>query len=99
MLGKWPGPNKNRGSPNARRGYFCSPKRSNMNQTEKRFLVTGGAGFIGSNLAERLLDEGHTVTVIDNLSGGARENLTVCLRSRRFQFVEKDLLDLEALVE
>jgi UDP-glucose 4-epimerase len=40
-----------------------------------RHLITGGAGFIGSHLAQRLLDEGHEVMVVDNLSGGWRENV------------------------
>ncbi len=40
-----------------------------------RILVTGGAGFIGSHLVERLLQEGYAVTVLDDLSGGRLENL------------------------
>ena len=40
-----------------------------------RYLVTGGAGFIGSNIVRVLLDRGHTVTVLDNFSSGRRENL------------------------
>ena len=40
-----------------------------------RYLVTGGFGFIGSHLAERLVNEGHDVTIIDNLSNGSSENL------------------------
>lgn len=38
-------------------------------------MVTGGAGFIGSNLVDRLIEEGHKVVVIDNLSTGKKENL------------------------
>ncbi len=64
-----------------------------------RILVTGGAGFIGSNLAERLLGAGHQVTVIDNLSGGRREFLNGCLANRRFRFEQVDLLNLNALPE
>src|SRR5438270_794082 len=49
-----------------------------------RMCVTGGAGFIGSNLTLRLLAEGHTVTILDDLSSGYAENLAtfeaVCLR-------------------
>ncbi|MGY8798711.1 MAG: NAD-dependent epimerase/dehydratase family protein, partial [Longimicrobiales bacterium] len=43
--------------------------------SDKSFLVTGGAGFIGSNLVERLLDAGARVRVIDDFSTGKRENL------------------------
>ena len=60
-------------------------------------LVTGGAGFIGSNLAERLLAQGHSVTVVDSLIAGSLDNLRDCLRQPRFRFVQEDLLNLPAL--
>jgi len=62
-----------------------------------RLLITGGAGFIGSSLAERLVEEGHEVTVFDNLSGGSREFLQQCEGKLGFRFVEDDLLNLPAL--
>ena len=43
-----------------------------------KFLVTGGAGFIGSHIVERLLKEDHFVRVLDNFSSGKRENLRHC---------------------
>ena len=49
-------------------------------------LITGGAGFIGSHLAEQLLAAGHTVTVIDDLSTGAIENLDACRANPRFHY-------------
>jgi nucleoside-diphosphate-sugar epimerase len=55
------------------------------------YLVTGGAGFIGSHLAEALVDRGQTVTVVDNLSTGFRRNLDSL--SSRLTFVEGDLAD------
>ena len=41
----------------------------------KTVLVTGGAGFIGSNLSRKMLDIGHKVTIVDNFSTGKRENI------------------------
>jgi nucleoside-diphosphate-sugar epimerase len=56
------------------------------------FLVTGGAGFIGSALVNRLLDLGHSVRVVDNFSTGFRRNLDHCLD--RIELVEGDLAEL-----
>lgn len=62
-----------------------------------RTLVTGAAGFIASNLTDRLLEEGHDVTGYDNLSTGRMEFLRAAARSPRFQLVRADTLDLDAL--
>lgn len=67
-----------------------------MSLTSK-VLVTGGAGFIGSNLAEELLRQGARVTIIDNLSTGFRENLEEI--GGDFDFVEGDLNDDSALIK
>ncbi|MFN3601033.1 MAG: NAD-dependent epimerase/dehydratase family protein [Dietzia sp.] len=59
-----------------------------------RALVTGGAGFIGSTLVDRLLSEGHEVTVVDDLSRGRLENLTGAREAgSRFAFHQLDLID------
>lgn len=60
-------------------------------------LVTGGAGFIGSHLAKKLLDEGHEVVVYDNLLLGTEKNLRECLGHSSFKFVKADLMDRDAL--
>ena len=63
---------------------------------DRKILVTGGAGFIGSYLAERLLEEGASVVVLDNLSTGKRENLEpFYAHEKRFEFIEGDLRDPE----
>ena len=70
-------------------------------------LLTGGAGFIGSWVAERLLEQGHSVTCIDNFNDFydpriKRENLTGCSGSDRFELVEGDITDralIDALFE
>lgn len=58
-----------------------------------RYFVTGGAGFIGSNLVDRLLADGHAVTAYDNLSTGQRRFLADALRHPNFRLVEGDVLD------
>lgn len=67
-----------------------------------RVLITGGAGFIGSNLASRLLEQGHEVAILDNLArAGSASNLE-CLRARygvdAFRFTNAGVDDLEALL-
>ena len=61
----------------------------------RHFLVTGGAGFIGSHIAEALLARGDRVRVLDNLSTGHRSNLDGL--GQRLEFIEGDLLDAEAV--
>jgi len=57
-----------------------------------RVLVTGGAGFIGSHLCERLISEGHTVFCWDSLETGSLENLANVLPSPRFELVQHDII-------
>jgi UDP-glucose 4-epimerase len=64
-----------------------------MNKASKKVLVTGVAGFLGSNLLTKLLSEGHHVVGIDNLSMGRIENLEPNMNNENFIFVEKDILE------
>ena len=64
-----------------------------------KYLVTGGAGFIGSNIAEKLLEEGHFVRVLDNFFSGKRENLSFTqefARTGAFELIEGDIRDKSA---
>jgi UDP-glucuronate decarboxylase len=56
-----------------------------------KILLTGVAGFLGSHLASKLLDNGHEVVGIDDLSTGSMANLEPCLSSSNFQFIEHDV--------
>ena len=56
-------------------------------------LVTGGAGFIGSHLCERLLDLGHQVICVDNLFTGSRGNVQHLLVNNNFELKEHDIIE------
>jgi UDP-glucuronate decarboxylase len=58
-----------------------------------RILITGGAGFLGSHLCDRLIKDGHDVVVIDNLFTGRKQNIAHLLGHERFEFVRHDVID------
>jgi len=64
-----------------------------------RCFVTGGVGFIGSHLVDRLVDEDNQVTVYDNLVSGKRQWIEHHIGKKGFQFIEADLLDFDTLKE
>ncbi len=61
----------------------------------KNILITGGAGFIGSNLVERFLNQNNRVTVLDNFATGKRENIEEFLSHKDFTLIEGDIRNLE----
>lgn len=74
--------------------YFCNQEKRSETRIKKkmrRVLVTGGCGFIGSHLVERLIEEGCQVTVLDNLSSGKIENLHSVIKSPLLSFHQVDL--------
>jgi UDP-N-acetylglucosamine 4-epimerase len=66
---------------------------------DSMFLVTGGAGFIGSNLCEAILDMGYKVRCLDNLSNGFFKNIEPFLLNPRFTFIEGDITDYQTCLQ
>jgi UDP-glucose 4-epimerase len=62
-------------------------------------LVTGGAGFIGSHLVDKILSDGFSVKCIDNLANGTRENLDNAFQNSNFNFIHGDILDAKTVDE
>lgn len=59
----------------------------------KRILVTGGAGFIGSHLCKRLLEDGNNVICVDNLFTGSKRNIQELMENKRFAFLQHDVVN------
>jgi UDP-N-acetylglucosamine 4-epimerase len=69
--------------------------KPNHNLKDKKIVVTGGAGFIGSNLSEYLLASGAVVTCLDNFATGHRHNIEPFLANKNYRLIEGDIRDLE----
>ena len=67
----------------------------NIELSNKTILVTGGAGFIGSNLCETLLEKENKVVCLDNFATGKRENIEEFLEDPNFTLIEGDIRKLE----
>ena len=63
------------------------------------FLVTGGAGFIGSNLCEAILNLGYKVRCLDDLSTGKQENVDIFLGQENYEFIEGDIKDFDTCMK
>jgi UDP-glucose 4-epimerase len=70
-----------------------------VNASFTKYFVTGGAGFIGSHLVERLLTEGKSVTVYDNLLSGKKDNMSRFINNNGLTFINADLLDSTLLTQ
>jgi len=64
-----------------------------MKHAQIRILVTGGAGFLGSHLCERLVEEGHDVLCLDNFFTGSKENISHLMAKQNFEMVRHDLVE------
>ena len=70
---------------------LASAETSIVSLSSKRILITGGAGFLGSHLCERLLNEGHDILCVDNLFTGHKRNIAALLDHPRFEFMRHDV--------
>jgi len=69
------------------------PIKTILGRDKKRILVTGGAGFVGSHLVDRLMEQGHMVTVVDNMFTGRRRNVQQWIGHPNFKLVEHDVVE------
>lgn len=69
-----------------------------IERTNLKILITGGAGFIGSNLCEHFLKRGHTIICFDNLSTGYFENVKHLLNNQNFTFIQADIRDYKQCI-
>lgn len=80
--------------------YILQNGRKGSLDKMKRVLVTGGAGFVGSHLCDRLIKEGNYVICLDNLFTGRKANIEHLLSNPNFEFVEHDIVEpFEAKVD
>ncbi|UUZ44046.1 SDR family oxidoreductase [Janibacter limosus] len=70
---------------------MTEPTEHEQTQAPRRVMVTGGAGFIGSHIAERLLEQGHEVLVVDNFYSSTRRNLTHLFEHPNFELLRHDV--------
>ena len=75
--------------------YIGARKSRCQMSSPRRILVTGGAGFIGSNLVDRLVERGHEVGVLDNLYSGNKSNLQDPVSQGRVKFHDGDITDFD----
>jgi UDP-glucuronate decarboxylase len=76
--------------------YFCPIEKQSLKQHLKkimRILITGGAGFLGSHLSDRLLEQGHEIICIDNFFTGRKSNIQHLLTNPNFELVRHDVID------
>ncbi len=73
--------------------YLCPQINKDVSQNNFTILITGGAGFIGSNLCEYFLQRGHRVICLDNFSTGFRHNIEHLFVHRDFSLIEGDIRD------
>ena len=71
--------------------------KENIHNYMKKVVVTGGAGFIGSHLAEELTKQGYQVVILDDLSTGKLENISHLIKEKRVEFVQGSITDLPLL--